>query len=257
VEVIGVLDLWRGRAVHAVAGDREHYAPARMPVVPGVMPGDAAAIAGAYITTFGLSQIYVADLGAIVERAPQPALIRSIAALGPSVWLDAGIASVADARAAFDAGASRLVLGLETLISFATLASICNELGRERTAFSLDLRNGAPMTASPELAHHSVDALVTRAVDAGAGAVIVLDVARVGTNAGPDLDLIERVRTAAPAIMLIAGGGIRGRNDLARLQDAGCDAALVATALLNGRLTATDLLDLRPAPGTVDLNRST
>ena len=242
MEVIGVLDLWRGRAVHAVAGDREHYAPARMPVVPGVMPGDAAAIAGAYITTLGLSQIYVADLGAIVERAPQPELIRSIAALGASLWLDAGIASVADARAALDAGASRLVLGLETLFSFEVLASICNEIGRERTAFSLDLRNGVPITASPQLAHQSVDALVTRAVDAGAGAVIVLDVARVGTNAGPDLVLIERVRTAAPAIILIAGGGIRGRNDLALLKDAGCDAALVATALLNGTLTPQDLL---------------
>jgi uncharacterized protein related to proFAR isomerase len=32
-------------------------------------------------------------------------------------------------------------------------------------------------------------------------------------------------------VELISGGGVRDNADLARLQDAGCDAALVATAL--------------------------
>src|SRR5204862_5712078 len=83
--------------------------------------------------------------------------------------------------------------------------------------------------------------LATRARDAGAGAVIVIDLARVGGGAGLDVPMIARVRQAAPALMLLAGGGVRGPDDLVRLADAGCDGALVATALHEGRLGAADI----------------
>ena len=47
---------------------------------------------------------------------------------------------------------------------------------------------------------------------------------------------IGGVHEAAPGMMLVAGGGVRGLNDLALLANVGCDAALVATALHDGRL---------------------
>jgi uncharacterized protein related to proFAR isomerase len=43
---------------------------------------------------------------------------------------------------------------------------------------------------------------------------------------------------------LLAGGGVQGRPDLDRLRDAGCDGALVASAIHAGTVTATDLADL-------------
>lgn len=248
MEVIGVLDLRHGRAMRAVAGERDRYAPARMAGRPDVTPGDAYAIASAYITALELAELYIADLDAIVDGALQAGLVRTIAALGAPLWLDAGITSVDDARAALAAGAHRIVLGLETLPSFDTLAAISQDVGRERAVFSLDLRNRTPIASSTALGHLPPEELVSRAVDTGAGAVIVLDLARVGTNAGPDLDLIERVRIVAPTIPLIAGGGVRGRDDLNRLKDAGCTAALIATALLNGQLTARDIRSLRSQP---------
>jgi phosphoribosylformimino-5-aminoimidazole carboxamide ribotide isomerase len=83
--------------------------------------------------------------------------------------------------------------------------------------------------------------VASRAANAGVGAVIVLDLARVGTGAGLDFALIARVRESTPGQMLLAGGGVRGYEDLARLADAGCDGALVATALHDGRLCAADV----------------
>ena len=80
--------------------------------------------------------------------------------------------------------------------------------------------------------------MAARAASAGAGAVIVIDLARVGTGAGLDLALIARVRETTPGLTLVAGGGVRGLDDLARLADSGCDGALVATALHDGRLGA-------------------
>jgi phosphoribosylformimino-5-aminoimidazole carboxamide ribotide isomerase len=78
--------------------------------------------------------------------------------------------------------------------------------------------------------------LAQRAAAAGVGAIIVLDLARVGTGAGLDLALIGRIRGAAPGVALLAGGGVRDGADLSGLSDAGCDGALVATALMSGRL---------------------
>jgi uncharacterized protein related to proFAR isomerase len=43
------------------------------------------------------------------------------------------------------------------------------------------------------------------------------------------------------AVDLIAGGGVRGLDDLKALADAGCDAALVASALHDGRLSREDI----------------
>jgi phosphoribosylformimino-5-aminoimidazole carboxamide ribotide isomerase len=87
----------------------------------------------------------------------------------------------------------------------------------------------------------SVGTIAGLAADAGADTVVVIDLARVGTAAGIDLELMGRLRAQLPGVTLIAGGGIRGWTDLQRLADTGCDGALVATALLTGDLTAADV----------------
>ena len=65
------------------------------------------------------------------------------------------------------------------------------------------------------------------------------------------MGLVDAVRGALPEIELLAGGGVRGRADLERLAAAGCDAALLATALHDGRVERADLDAVRrlgPAP---------
>jgi phosphoribosylformimino-5-aminoimidazole carboxamide ribotide isomerase len=45
------------------------------------------------------------------------------------------------------------------------------------------------------------------------------------------------LRKVLPGVLLLAGGGVRGPEDVTRLAEAGCDGVLVATALQDGRLT--------------------
>src|SRR2546425_7238936 len=61
--------------------------------------------------------------------------------------------------------------------------------------------------------------------------MLVLDVARVGSGLGVDLDLVAALRRAHPGSELLAGGGIGSVRDLERLGGSGCDGALIATAL--------------------------
>jgi uncharacterized protein related to proFAR isomerase len=64
--------------------------------------------------------------------------------------------------------------------------------------------------------------------------VIVLDLARVGSGAGPDVAAIAEIHAAFPGLQLLAGGGVRDAADLRALARAGAAGALVATALHRG-----------------------
>jgi len=272
MRVIGVVDLLAGRAVHARAGRRESYRPVTAVAGSPIEAGDALGLARAYMDRLGLTEMYAADLDAIMGTkgdgprggpdggpdkvrpagASQDAIVAAMAALGAPLWLDAGVSSADRARHALDLGAARVVVGLETLTSFDALTRICAELGGDRVAFSLDLRDGKPVFAAgagggagPGEPAYIVAA---RAAHSGAGAVIVLDLARVGTGAGLDLALIARVRETTPGLTLVAGGGIGGLEDLVRLADSGCDGALVATALHDGRIGAGEIAAARRHP---------
>jgi phosphoribosylformimino-5-aminoimidazole carboxamide ribotide isomerase len=250
MRVIGVLDLHEGRAVHARAGARETYAPVAV-ADSSIAPGDALALARLYLDRFGLTELYVADLDAITTASRRPAtqvfqdaLVGAIAAIGVPIWLDAGVSSVQGARRALAVGASHVIIGLETLQSFDALAETCSSVGTDRVAFSLDLRSGQPLVGNDSAACVPVESptdLAARAADAGAGHIIVIDLARVGLDAGLDFDLITRVRGAVPGLTLLAGGGVRGVDDLARLAEAGCNGALVATAIHQGHLGPADV----------------
>jgi phosphoribosylformimino-5-aminoimidazole carboxamide ribotide isomerase len=259
VRIIGVIDLLARRAVHARAGTRESYEPVRAVAGLPIEPGDALALAGTYVDRLGLRELYVADLDAILaargeghgpdhrggqglDRRLGDTLVAALAALGAPLWLDAGVSSADRARHALGLGTARVVVGLETLLSYDALAEVCNAVGGDRVAFSLDLRDGDPVVASGGIpASEPAHVVAAHAADAGAGAMIVIDLARVGTLAGLDLGLIGRVREAAPRLTLLAGGGIQGLEELVRLADSGCDGALVATALHNGRLGAAEV----------------
>jgi phosphoribosylformimino-5-aminoimidazole carboxamide ribotide isomerase len=260
VRVVGVLDLLGDRAVHARGGHRSLYEPVVMVAGEPIQPGHAPDLARAYVDRLGLDEIYVADLTAIaasVDRAHRRArahaepprhasTLDGITASGVVVWLDAGIATPGDALHALHLGATRVVVGLETLPSWKALQEICHLVGAGHVSFSLDLRDGAPVSSLHLVSGRTrPDTIVELAAAAGVTSVIVLELARVGTYSGPDLEMIDAVRRAVPQVDLFAGGGVRGAEDLERLAEAGCDGALVATALHDGRLGSSHIAGAR------------
>jgi phosphoribosylformimino-5-aminoimidazole carboxamide ribotide isomerase len=209
MRLIGVIDLAGGRAVHARGGRREAYEPVRSALLGPDEEGDPVALGRAYLR-YPVPEIYVADLDAIAGR-PLSATVAPLAALGAPLWLDAGRAT---RRVAANV---RPVIGLETM-------SYWGEL--DGSAFSLDLRAGVPLAGGEPPA-----SLARRAVDAGATAVIMLDLARVGSMAGLDWVTVESVRASTIGVELVVGGGVRDGSDLERLVELGVNGALVATAL--------------------------
>jgi phosphoribosylformimino-5-aminoimidazole carboxamide ribotide isomerase len=233
MRIIPVIDLRAGEAVQGTGGDRARYAPVESALTSSL--GDALALAQAYVTVLGTSELYVADLDAIEGGAAQYGMHQRLSRISRS-WIDAGLRSERDACAVIDAGADRVVVGLETLPDLEVLHAIVARLGAERVAFSLDLRDGAPLARAEPLRAMTPRELARRAVDAGVETVIVLDLARVGGLGGADETMLGELRAALPGVELVAGGGVRDQTDLDRLAVAGADGALVATALHRGAI---------------------
>ena len=243
--MIPVLDLRGGQAVLARGGRRDTYAPVRSRLVAGGAASDPLVLACAYRDLLGCDEWYVADLDALAGGVAQRALVRALAALRGRLLVDAAVTTPERARELVADGAARVVVGFETLPSFDALSLVARAIGSPRVAFSLDLEDGAPL-AKASLSGTPLE-LARAAVTAGAGTVIVLDLARVGSGRGVDSALVEALRRAHPHVELLAGGGIGTARDLERLVDVGLDGALVATALHDGRIERGDVAAVRRA----------
>jgi phosphoribosylformimino-5-aminoimidazole carboxamide ribotide isomerase len=242
MRVVGVIDLKDGTAVHAVRGERERYRPVRS--VIGGDDGDALALARAFRAELGLDELYVADLDAIVGDGDNSASIGALAR-DARVMVDAGVSEPAGAQALLELGAHRVIVGTETLTGPDALDRLLAELPDGALVLSVDLREGRLLSPDPQLAGlPALDALA-RLHRAGLREAIVLDLARVGSGAGPDVELISDIHAAHPDLELLAGGGVRGVDDLRALHAAGAAGALVATALHSGVIGARELAELR------------
>ena len=232
--LIPVLDVLGGQVVRAVGGRRGEYRPVVSRLTDSTEPVE---VARKLLEVTGASELYVADLDAITGPSPilSPnwAAISRLAELGAAVWLDYGHRRDFDEAEAQGAGVAGFVLGTETVGGIDTVYHTC-AMTREYGAvmLSLDLLGGELRCA------WATDPLDVIAQAAGCfSRVLVLDVATVGERAGPTTGpLCRRVRDAFPDVELWTGGGVRNRDDVNRLADAGADAVLVASALHDGTL---------------------
>lgn len=255
MDIIPVLDLARGVAVRAQAGDRSRYEATASALAPDAV-GEPVPIMRAFRTRLGARSCYIADLDAIQGGAVQRATLRELAQLDTgfagAIMVDAGAHTPESTFEVLATGASQVVIGLETLRAFTDLRAIVRTVGEHRVVFSLDLRLGSPILhpamQDAEGAVPDALSLAAQAADTGVDGLLVLDLARIGTGCGTDVGLIEALRKRFPRARLMAGGGVLARRDLDRMRDAGCDGALVASAIHAGTITAADLADLAAEP---------
>ncbi len=241
MHILPVIDLLGGNVVRGLAGNRAAYRPVESVLAPHPTP---AAIGRAFAEQFGFTDVYIADLDAIAGTPPAWADYEAIAAAGLELWVDAGVGNVRRASELARAGVSdrplhRIIVGLESLAGEASLHEIAAAVGPDRLVFSLDLRNGRPLTTAKDFAERSPGQIAAIVYAAGLREMIVLDLARVGVGQGTGTEtLVRQLREDFPELKLIGGGGIRGMEDVDRLVKSGLSRVLVASALHDGRIAS-------------------
>ena len=239
MRIIPVIDILNSVVVRGVAGQRAEYRPVESRITDSVKP---LAVANAFRDTFGLSTLYMADLDAIQKAEPNFEIYQALQSDGFELLLDAGLKNAFDAEALLMAGATKVIAGLETWPSLATLEMMLQKLGPERVIFSLDLKAGQSIRKLGDVLNDAPVDIGCAVIEAGVRELIVLDLAAVGVASGPTtLDICQELRDFAPKLNLITGGGIRSSSDLALLREAGINGALVASALHDGSIGLDDL----------------
>jgi phosphoribosylformimino-5-aminoimidazole carboxamide ribotide isomerase len=165
-------------------------------------------------------------------------MFADIQALGMRLWLDAGVHELDDATRLAEAGVETVIAGLETISGPQVLGDICAQLSSKRVVFSLDMKDGEILGRAARWQANEPRLIALQAIQLGVRRLLLLDLARVGMGAGTGTEqLCKGLHYEHSEIEVIAGGGVRGVDDLRRLSDAGCQGVLVASALHDGRLS--------------------
>lgn len=179
------------------------------------------------LARFPFSVCYVADLDAIESTGRNEHHVSRLLSRFPDVtfWLDAGFSEPAAYTAWRDCSGVRPVVGSESQSSFEACTRTIGTLAPTRPILSLDFREGQFIGPAPLLTHRS----------GWTEDVILMDLDRVGANGGPTVSAPPECNGSPPR-RFFAAGGVRHRDDAARLRDLGYAGALVASALHAGRL---------------------
>jgi imidazole glycerol-phosphate synthase subunit HisF len=165
-----------------------------------------------------------------------------------------GVRSCADVDALLRAGADKVSLNTAAIARPKLLAEAARRFGSQCVVLSVDARRmrppGAPVPSGFEVTTHGgrrgtgIDAVewARRAVELGAGEILLNSMDADGTTAGFDLELIRLVR-AAVTVPVIASGGAGTLAHFAPAIDAGADAVLAASVFHFGTLRIGEVKD--------------
>lgn len=238
-ELYPAIDLRGGRAVRLLKGD---YA------AETVYSDDPVAVARSFEAA-GARWIHVVDLDA--ARSGEAGNLEFVAAIARSVGCDVetggGVRSVEAAERLIDAGVARVVIGTAAVERPELVTELAGRYPG-RVAVGLDARGrqvavkGWTETTGADL----VD-LAKRFEGEGVAALIVTEIGRDGTMAGPDLDQLQAVLEAT-GIDVVASGGVGTLDDIRALAAlrAGPGRSLagiiVGRAIYEGRFTVEEAI---------------
>jgi phosphoribosylformimino-5-aminoimidazole carboxamide ribotide isomerase len=221
MQVIPALDLLGNDAVRLERGDFERVL-FRQPIEEFM----------ARIVATAPPLIHVVDLQGARDGALRDDVIQRCAAVagGIPLQVSGGIRSIDAARAALEAGATRVIIGTAVWENDDALELFAESFG-EQLLVALDIADGRVAvrgwTASSGL---SVEDALQRCKDAGVARLHVTAIDRDGTMSGPDLALYRRA--VASGIAVVAAGGIRDDDDVDALAAIGCEAAVMGLGYL-------------------------
>ena len=184
----------------------------------------------------GARWVHVIDLDGARSGEPDPALWRKVTGHSVSVQVGGGIRSVGDVLAALGCGVTRVIMGTSAVWSPAILEESIGRSDPGRVVAAIDVRDGRAGGAGWLDEGREYEQVVAGALEAGVTAFLVTAIRRDGTLSGPDMDLLEKVRRAAPDAEIIAAGGIARMEDLHSLSCARIDGAVIGRALYEGTI---------------------
>ena len=207
----------------------------------GLRDAGAPAELAARYNAEGADELVVLDIAAARDRRPTfLETIRRVAAeLAIPLTAGGGIRSLDDARAVIRAGADKVTVNTAAVERPALLTELSAEFGAQAVVIAIDAKFRNDHWDGPfwevmtrggrESAGQNALDWATRAVESGAGEILVTSVDRDGTQSGFDIALTSAI-AAAVNVPVIASGGAKLPQHFAEVfREGQADAALAAS----------------------------
>jgi phosphoribosylformimino-5-aminoimidazole carboxamide ribotide isomerase len=196
----------------------------------------------------GARRLHVVDLdGAFAGRPAQTDLVNAmIRAVSIPVEVGGGLREIAHVEAVLEAGARWAIVGTRAALDPVFLGEACGRLG-ERIMVGIDASDGrVAVDGWTRVLDLDAMALARDAAAAGAAGIVYTDIARDGTQSGPNLWSTEAVARAV-GIPVLASGGVGSLDDIRQLATVpGLAGVIVGRALYSGAVDlATAVAELR------------
>ncbi len=239
VKLFPAIDLRDGRAVRLLRGEFG---------AETVYSDDPVAVAVAYQAA-GAGWIHVVDLDAARTGVPVNLDLVAAIAAGVSCPVQAGggVRSPEAAARLLDAGVTRVGVGTVAVEEPAVVETLCTRYPG-RVAAGLDARGSQlAVRGWTETSATDLTDAARRLEEMGVGALVVTEIGRDGTMAGPDLDQLAAV-LAATAVDVVASGGVGSLDDLRSLSalepvpGRRLAGVIVGRALYEGRFSVEEAL---------------
>lgn len=239
IRVIPCLDVSHGRVVKGVNFENLKDA------------GDPVELATRY-AEMGADELTFLDVSASAEgRGTMLDVARRTAdAIFIPLTIGGGVRSTADVKALLEAGADKVGVNTAAISRPELITEIASAFGSQVITLSVDARrNPEAGTASGyEVTTHGgkqgtgIDAIdwARRAVELGAGEILLNSMDADGTKDGFDLEMLRDVRSEI-SVPLIASGGAGTAEHFVEAVRAGADAVLAASVFHYGDLTVADV----------------
>ncbi|MBQ7402108.1 MAG: 1-(5-phosphoribosyl)-5-[Lentisphaeria bacterium] len=195
----------------------------------------------------GAVLIHLVDLdGAKAGKPVNLDVVRSIcSAVTIPCELGGGIRTIEDAKAAFEAGVYRVILGTTACENPHLVKDFISAFGADRVVMGIDAKSGR-VAVKGWLETSSIDVfdLIAKLEELGVTRFIYTDISTDGALSGPNLDSVAAVCSRIPRCGVIASGGISGVADIRNLKELGkanLEGVIVGKALYAGKTTFREL----------------
>jgi phosphoribosylformimino-5-aminoimidazole carboxamide ribotide isomerase len=236
MRIIPAIDIIDGKCVRLTKGD---YSAVNLycndPVEMAIKFEDA-----------GCKYLHVVDLdGARAKHVINAKTLEKIACnTNLKIDFGGGIKSNTDIKTAFECGAAQVTAGSVAIADHQLFMEWIENYGPEKIILGADFRNN--MIAFNGWANESdieVFDFVKSYCEEGVKYCICTDISCDGMLSGPSHTIYNHL-VRETGINIIASGGITTLSDLAELEEAGCEGAIIGKALYENRITLKELSQL-------------
>ncbi|HET8855064.1 MAG TPA: 1-(5-phosphoribosyl)-5-[(5-phosphoribosylamino)methylideneamino]imidazole-4-carboxamide isomerase [Salinimicrobium sp.] len=192
----------------------------------------------------GIEFLHLVDLdGAKSKQIVNHKILYEIASrTGLKIDFGGGLKSDEDLRIAFENGAAQVTGGSIAVIQPEIFENWIKKFGSDRIILGADaLKGKIAINGWQEDSDMEILPFINQYTQKGIKYIICTDISRDGMLEGPAVQLYSEILSRNNDISLIASGGISEMEDIYRLQETGCEGAIIGKAIYEGRISFDDL----------------